>query len=69
MAKEKITKKSPKKLSPYNMFMKTELSKVKEVTPGISHKDAFKKAAQNWATASENPKNKKKEEVVEEEKK
>ncbi|KAJ3150569.1 hypothetical protein HDU89_002976 [Geranomyces variabilis] len=43
--------------SPYNLFMKTELAKVKEKEPSIAHKDAFKKAAANWATAPENPKN------------
>ncbi|KAK4519596.1 uncharacterized protein ATC70_009833 [Mucor velutinosus] len=59
MAKEKIQKKSPKKMSPYNQFMKTELAKVKEANAGITHKDAFKLAAQNWSKAPENPKNKK----------
>ncbi|KAI9503243.1 hypothetical protein BX070DRAFT_191636 [Coemansia spiralis] len=48
--------KSKKKLSPYNKFMKTELAKVKKNNPGLPHKDAFKKAAQNWATSAENPK-------------
>ena len=33
--------------SPYNIFMKTELSKVKKANPNLSHKDAFKVAAQN----------------------
>ena len=47
-----------KKASPYNAFMKTEIAKVKLTTPGIAHKEAFKKAASNWATAPENPKNK-----------
>lgn len=72
MAKDKITKKSQtKKLSPYNVFMKTELAKVKEANAGISHKDAFKMAAGNWAKSSENPKNKKedKKEAASEEKK
>ncbi|KAI9478634.1 MAG: hypothetical protein EXX96DRAFT_571643 [Benjaminiella poitrasii] len=61
MAKDKVTKKSPKKMSPYNQFVKTELAKIKESNPGISHKDAFKLAAKNWADSSENPKNMKKE--------
>ncbi|KAJ3034502.1 hypothetical protein HDV00_004967 [Rhizophlyctis rosea] len=34
--------------SPYNLFMKEELPKVKADNPGIGHKDAFKMAAQNW---------------------
>ncbi|KAI8340088.1 hypothetical protein BC941DRAFT_419348 [Chlamydoabsidia padenii] len=59
MAKDKITKKSTgtKKLSPYNKFMKTELPKVKAADSSLNHKEAFKKAAANWATSSENPKN------------
>lgn len=48
-----------KKLSPYNTYMKSELAKVKKMNPSLSHKDAFKVAAQNWASAPENPKNKK----------
>ncbi|KAI8380396.1 hypothetical protein BD560DRAFT_388139 [Blakeslea trispora] len=69
MAKEKITKKSPaKKLSPYNNFMKEELAKIKKDNEGISHKDAFKMAAQNWAKSSDNPKNKKTEDKVEDKK-
>ncbi|KAI9315228.1 hypothetical protein BX666DRAFT_1960521 [Dichotomocladium elegans] len=60
MAKEKTTKKTlTKKVSPYNKFMKEELAKVKAAQPGIAHKEAFKKAAQNWASSPENPKNKK----------
>ncbi|KAG1051299.1 hypothetical protein G6F46_005663 [Rhizopus delemar] len=59
MAKEKVSKKATKKLSPYNNFIKAELAKVKKETPGISHKDAFKKAAENWKDSPENPKNKK----------
>ncbi|KAI9096557.1 hypothetical protein DFS34DRAFT_581259, partial [Phlyctochytrium arcticum] len=43
--------------SPYNMFMKTELTKVKADTPGIGHKEAFKVAASHWKDAPENPKN------------
>ncbi|CAO3619194.1 unnamed protein product [Mucor fragilis] len=56
MAKDKVQKKSPKKMSPYNQFMKTELAKVKKANDGIAHKDA-----QNWSKAPENPKNKKEE--------
>ncbi|KAI7858340.1 hypothetical protein BDC45DRAFT_499394 [Circinella umbellata] len=59
MAKEKTAKKTQtKKVSPYNKFMKDELAKVKAANPGIAHKEAFKKAAQNWGTAPENPKKK-----------
>ncbi|KAJ2843158.1 hypothetical protein IWW36_005651 [Coemansia brasiliensis] len=53
-AASKVTK--TKKVSPYNMYMKAELAKVKEKNPGIPHKEAFKLAARNWATAPQNPK-------------
>lgn len=33
--------------SPYNVFMKNELAKVKKANPSLNHKDAFKVAAQN----------------------
>ncbi|KAL7752685.1 class-I pyridine nucleotide-disulfide oxidoreductase-like protein [Sorochytrium milnesiophthora] len=42
----------------YNMFMKKELAKVKVDHPTLSHKEAFKRAASNWADSSDNPKNK-----------
>ncbi|KND04206.1 uncharacterized protein SPPG_01639 [Spizellomyces punctatus DAOM BR117] len=45
--------------SPYNLFMKSELAKVKAETPTIGHKEAFKVAASRWKDAPENPKNKK----------
>ncbi|KAF9978873.1 hypothetical protein BGZ73_008874 [Actinomortierella ambigua] len=59
MAKEKSTKKSTggKKLSPYNKFMKDQLSKVKAEKPNLSHKEAFKEVAAMWKTAKENPAN------------
>ena len=40
--------KMPRKLSAYNIFMKTEIPKVKKENPKISHKEAFKKAASNY---------------------
>ncbi|KAI9142191.1 hypothetical protein BKA69DRAFT_1068831 [Paraphysoderma sedebokerense] len=45
--------------TPFNKFMSAELKRVKAATPGIAHKEAFKKAAQNWHSSSDNPKNKK----------
>ncbi|KAJ3073596.1 hypothetical protein HDU98_001191 [Podochytrium sp. JEL0797] len=59
--KEKAEKgeKVPRKPSAYNLFMKTELPKVKVADPTLTHKDAFKVAAGNWKTAAENPANKK----------
>ncbi|GJJ72563.1 hypothetical protein EMPS_04921 [Entomortierella parvispora] len=46
-----------KKLSPYNMYMKSELAKVKAEKPGLNHKEAFKEVATRWKDAAENPKN------------
>ncbi|CAG8543702.1 7216_t:CDS:2 [Ambispora gerdemannii] len=62
MAKEKTTKISSKsgatrKPSPYNMYMKSELPKVKADNPGLDHKQAFKMAAARWKDSPENPKN------------
>ncbi|KAG8745496.1 hypothetical protein FRC10_007843 [Ceratobasidium sp. 414] len=48
-----------KKSSPYNIYMKSELAKLKEKHPDMSHKERFKLAATSWAQAPENPKNKK----------
>ncbi|KAJ3007559.1 hypothetical protein HKX48_009052 [Thoreauomyces humboldtii] len=50
---------SKRKPSAYNLFMKSELVKVKAADPKLDHKEAFKKVAVNWATSPENPKNKK----------
>ncbi|EJU00075.1 hypothetical protein DACRYDRAFT_54873, partial [Dacryopinax primogenitus] len=47
-----------KKSSPYNVFMKNELAKLKEKNPDMPHKERFKMAASAWATSKENPKNK-----------
>ncbi|KAF9160243.1 hypothetical protein DFQ26_005753 [Actinomortierella ambigua] len=58
MAKEKTTKKAGgKKLSPYNKFMKDQLSKVKAADTKLTHKEAFKKVAEMWKDAPENPNN------------
>jgi hypothetical protein len=46
-AKKKTSTKK-RKLSPYNIFMKTEIKKVKKDNPKLSHQQAFKKAAGNW---------------------
>ena len=45
--------------SAYNLFMKTELAKVKRADPKLDHKEAFKVAASNWKDSKENPANKK----------
>lgn len=36
-------------LSAYNMFMKSEIGKVKRANPALSHKEAFSEAARNWS--------------------
>ncbi|KAI8324557.1 hypothetical protein GQ54DRAFT_296068 [Martensiomyces pterosporus] len=46
-----------KKSSPYNQFMKAQLPKFKAGHPGVTHKEAFKKVAEMWRDAKENPKN------------
>ncbi len=35
-------------LSPFNLFMRSELIKIKKANPSLDHKSAFKMAAQNW---------------------
>ena len=45
--KGKGTKK--RKVSAYNLFMKSELAKVKKANPKMDHKAAFTAAAQNWS--------------------
>ena len=42
--------------SAYNLFMKDHLPVVKEANPALSHKEAFTKAAGDWATSELNPK-------------
>jgi hypothetical protein len=48
----------------YHKYMKTECVKVEKAHPGLEKKQIRKMASANWATASENPKNKKKEQAV-----
>ncbi|KAB5588322.1 hypothetical protein CTheo_8238 [Ceratobasidium theobromae] len=48
-----------KKSSPYNVYMKAELAKLKEKHPDMTHKERFKLAATSWGEAAENPKNQK----------
>ncbi|KAJ2708979.1 hypothetical protein H4R19_004478 [Coemansia spiralis] len=53
----KVAKPKPaKKLSNYNKYMKTELAKVKQDNPSLTHKEAFKLVASNWKSSPENPK-------------
>jgi len=59
MAKEKTVKRTEgaKKLSPYNLYMKSELPKLKAENPTMNHKEAFKLVAARWKDSPENPKN------------
>ncbi|KAG9304256.1 hypothetical protein G9A89_019818 [Geosiphon pyriformis] len=65
MAKEKSAKTSTvkkettstRKPSSYNLFMKSELPKVKAENPNLDHKEAFKLVASRWKDSPENPKN------------
>jgi len=38
--------------SPYNIFMKAELARLKAADPTLEHKPAFKQAAANWKKLS-----------------
>ncbi|KAI0001736.1 hypothetical protein BJV77DRAFT_938202, partial [Russula vinacea] len=40
-----------KKLTAYNKFMQTEMARLKEDEPDMSHQDRFKQATANWKTA------------------
>ena len=51
-AKAEKVKRPP---SAYNLFMKTELAKVKKANPELDHKAAFTAAAGNWKNSSQNP--------------
>ena len=48
----KTAKRGGRKLSAFNVFMKKELARLKQLTPGLDHKVAFKQAAQNWKSHS-----------------
>ncbi|GLB35713.1 putative YABBY protein [Lyophyllum shimeji] len=44
-----------KKLSAFNKFMQTEMARLKDEEPEMSHQERFKTATGNWKTAKENP--------------
>lgn len=46
---------APKRKSPFNEFMQTEIARLKTKNPTLEHKDAFKQAAQNWKKAKPQP--------------
>ncbi|KAN0124893.1 antagonist of mitotic exit network protein 1 [Russula decolorans] len=45
-----------KKLTAYNKFMQTEMARLKEDEPDMSHQARFKQATTNWKTSRENTK-------------
>ncbi|KAH9982773.1 hypothetical protein BGW80DRAFT_1264931 [Lactifluus volemus] len=45
-----------KKLTAYNKFMQTEMARLKEDEPQMSHQDRFKLATANWKGCRDNPK-------------
>jgi hypothetical protein len=46
------SKKANRKLSKFNIFMKTEIKRCKKMSPNMTHRAAFKMAAQNWKSHS-----------------
>jgi LSD1 subclass zinc finger protein len=44
-------------LSAYNVFMKSEVAKVKAEHPTLAHREAFKLAAERWQASPMNPQN------------
>ncbi|EDR15851.1 uncharacterized protein LACBIDRAFT_301226 [Laccaria bicolor S238N-H82] len=45
-----------KKLTAFNKFMQSEMARLKDDEPDISHQERFKLATSNWKKAKENPK-------------
>ncbi|CAF1209105.1 unnamed protein product [Adineta steineri] len=43
--------------SSYNLYIQHAVSQIKAADPNMTHQEAFKKAASQWRTAAENPKN------------
>ncbi|KAJ3830325.1 hypothetical protein F5880DRAFT_1468729, partial [Lentinula raphanica] len=44
-----------KKLTAFNKFMQTEMARLKEEEPDITHQERFKVATANWKHSSQNP--------------
>ena len=54
---EKDPNATPRALSAYNVFMKSEVAKVKAQHPELLHREAFKLAAERWQASPMNPQN------------
>ena len=48
---------APRMLSAYNVFMKSEVARVKAERPQLPHREAFKLAAEHWQASPMNPQN------------
>jgi hypothetical protein len=48
-AKAAKRERKPREPSPYNVFIREEIPRLKEEHPELNHKEAFKAAAKNWA--------------------
>ena len=53
-AKRAKKTRKPRDPSPYNVFIREEIPRLKAENPAMTHKDAFKAAAKNWAGSSLN---------------
>lgn len=43
-----VKEKKPRAPSAFNVYMKSAIAEIKTAEPGITHSDAFKKAASDW---------------------
>lgn len=48
MPKKDAKKRAPRAPSAYNLFMRSEIKKVKKANSNMDHKTAFTTAAHNW---------------------
>ena len=53
---EQPVEKKPRQPTAYNIFMKTEIQRVKETQPELDQKQRFTTAANNWKTSPQNVK-------------
>lgn len=57
MVQSETPKEPPRALSAYNVFMKSEVQRVKTENPQLPHREAFKMAAERWQASPMNPQN------------
>lgn len=56
MPAKKASGKKPK-ISPFQVYMKRELAKIKEEHPDMEHRERYKVASLRWQQSPQNPKN------------